>query len=349
MTRGPGRSCHIAYRYEPEDLGGPAAFAAATLYVVGGLYGNPYALDTILTRAAAEPVRPEIVFNGDFHYLDADPATFRAVTEGVHEHRATLGNVEYALTQEEAEIGCGCDYPGYVPDSVVERSNAVVARLRATTAAGSRCQAQLARLPRYLTATIGDRRVGIVHGDPENLAGWALALEAIEPSDPDARARTGFTGPPTAAARIVDWCRRGNVSVLCCTHTGLPYAQDYADGDRRCLVANNGCAGLPNFADRHHGVLTRLSVDPEPPDDSLYGLDIGGARFDALPVAYDHRRWVADFERTWPAGSAGYLGYHTRITEGTWLSIDHAARGGVRRSCRALSRWAGSGWRRSTR
>jgi hypothetical protein len=43
--------------------------------------------------------------------------------------------------------------------------------------------AELAELPRHLTAAVGGHRVAIVHGDPESLAGWKLALEAVEPAD----------------------------------------------------------------------------------------------------------------------------------------------------------------------
>ena len=43
---------------------------------------------------------------------------------------------------------------------------------------------RLGELPRHLTAGVGGQRVGIVHGDPESLAGWRLALEAMEPGDP---------------------------------------------------------------------------------------------------------------------------------------------------------------------
>jgi hypothetical protein len=39
-----GRSCPLAYRYQPEALAQPAQLEADTLYVVGGLYGNPAAL-----------------------------------------------------------------------------------------------------------------------------------------------------------------------------------------------------------------------------------------------------------------------------------------------------------------
>jgi len=43
--------------------------------------------------------------------------------------------------------------------------------------------AELAELPRHLTAAVGGHRVAIMHGDPESLAGWKLAMEAVEPAD----------------------------------------------------------------------------------------------------------------------------------------------------------------------
>lgn len=326
---GPGRSCPLAYRYRPEDLAGSAAFEAATLYVAGGLYGNTSALDAILQRAAAEPSPPQLVFNGDFHYLDARPAAFRQIAERVLTHRATLGNVEYALTAGDSQLGCGCDYPVYIHESVVEDSNAVVERLRATAASFPGHLAKLAELPRHLTAAVGAHRVAIVHGDPESLAGWKLALEAVEPADQLARTRTGWTGTPTSTDDIADWCTRADVEIICSTHTGLPYAQDLQHHGSRYLIANNGCAGLPNFTARRHGVITRLSASPDAPADSLYGTNLAGLRFDALPVHYDTGRWITEFLGTWPPETPGHHGYHSRITDGTWLQLGQAARGQV--------------------
>ncbi len=320
--------CPVAYHYRPEDLARPPAFSCTTLYVVGGMYGNPYALDAIQARASAEPRPPEIVFNGDFHYLDVDPAVFRAVDDRVRACHATQGNIEYALTTADDALGCGCDYPGYVPDTVVADSDAVVARLRTATAAPEEYP-WLAGLPRYLTVAVGGHRVGIVHGDPENLAGWRLALEAIEPQQPHIRHRTGFTGTLTTAGQVLDWFRRADVEALCCTHTGLPYAQDFQHPAGRYVVANNGCAGLPGFAGRRHGVLTRLSALPDVPGDSLYGLTTAGLRFDALPVKYDHSRWITHFLDTWPAESPARRSYRHRIEHGTWLTPGDAARGTV--------------------
>jgi hypothetical protein len=321
-------ACPLAYRYRPEDLDVAPAFTCTTLYVVGGLYGNPYALDAVLARASAEPTPPEIVFNGDFHYLDVDPGVFRAIDDAVQAHHATQGNIEYALGSADDTLGCGCDYPAYVPDTVVADSNAVVARLRSACASVDD-RMRLSDLPRHLTVAVGDTRIGIVHGDAENLAGWKLALEAMEPQDPEICGRTGFTGTPTQAAQVLGWLRHADVVALCCTHTGLPYAQDFPHATGRGLVVNNGCAGLPDFADRHQGVITRLSVHPGAPGDSLYGITTGRLRFDALPVDYHHDAWMAHFLNAWPPGTPAHRNYHDRIEQGTWLSPEQSARGTV--------------------
>jgi len=74
----------------------------------------------------------------------------------------------------------------------------------------------------------------------------------------------------TPATRVLDWLRHGDIDVRCCTHTGLPYAQDYPHPDGRGLVVNNGCAGLSAVAGRHHVCADpRLSAYAEPPADSL--------------------------------------------------------------------------------
>ncbi len=119
----PGRSCPSAYRYGPEALAQPSRLAADTLYVVGGLYGNPLALRAVLGRAEREPAaETAIVFNGDFHWLDLDLGDFRTITQTVLAHPAITGNVEAKLATAQ-DSGCGCGYPDYVDDAVVDRSN----------------------------------------------------------------------------------------------------------------------------------------------------------------------------------------------------------------------------------
>jgi hypothetical protein len=137
-----------------QELGAkPAQLEADTLYVVGGLYGNPAALAAVLERADQEPGGPAtIVFNGDFHWLDVDPDDFRTISETVLAHHATKGNVEAELAAEDETAGCGCAYPDYVGDDVVDRSNQIIGRLRATAAKFPELVGRLGALPRYLTA-----------------------------------------------------------------------------------------------------------------------------------------------------------------------------------------------------
>jgi hypothetical protein len=324
-----GRDCPLAYRYAPEALAQPAQLSATTFYVVGGLYGNPFALEAVLQRARLDPAgEATVVFNGDFHWLDVDHVEFRSISELVLSQQAIKGNVEAELASAE-DAGCGCAYPDYVDDAVVERSNQIMARLRATAEQVPDLVRRLGELPRYLTVAVGAERVGIVHGDPESLAGWGLALEAMEPGDPAVREQTGWHGQPTAAARVDEWFRRADVTVLASTHTGLPYAQNLLVAGRPRLVINNGAAGMGNFADTTHGVITRLSSDPAPPADSLYGITLGGLRCDGVPVHFDAASWRARFLAQWPPGTPAHDSYFTRIIRGTPLRLDQAARGTV--------------------
>jgi hypothetical protein len=326
-----GRSCPLAYRYQPEALAETAQLEADTLYVVGGLYGNPAGLAAVLERAGREPSgSPAIVFNGDFHWLDIGPEDFHAISEAVLGRHATKGNVEAEFASQGSEdAGCGCAYPDYVGDDVVDRSNQIMTRLRATASRFPELVERLGELPRHLTASVGGHRVGILHGDPESLAGWRLALEAMEPGDPVVRRQVGWRGQPTTTADLLDWFARADVDAFASTHTGLPYAQVVPDGRHRRVVINNGAAGLPSFAGTSYGVMTRLSDDPRPPADSLYGVSIGGLRADALPVRFDPARWKERFLAQWPPGSPGHRSYFTRITRSTHLQLRQAAREGV--------------------
>ena len=91
----PGRSCPLHYRYRPEDMAVDAAFCCEALYVVGGLYGNTAALDEVLRLFAAEPTADKrLVFNGDFHWFDTDPAAFTRINAAVFAASATRGPEE---------------------------------------------------------------------------------------------------------------------------------------------------------------------------------------------------------------------------------------------------------------
>jgi outer membrane cobalamin receptor len=79
-------------------------------------------------------------------------------------------------------------------------------------------------------------------------------------------------------------------------------------------VANNGAAGMPNFAGEPFGLVTRISVHPA--RDALYGTEAAGAFVDTLAVRYDAQAWQRRFLANWPAGSPAHQSYFRRIAQG---------------------------------
>jgi hypothetical protein len=118
----------------------------------------------------------------------------------------------------------------------VERSDSIVGALRTAAAAANEpaLVSWLRSLPKALVAEVGEsrRRVGVVHGDVESLAGWQLGVEAMEPADEGLRAALGCAAsngaahlPTTPRATLLKWCDEARVGGLLCTHTCLPFGQ----------------------------------------------------------------------------------------------------------------------------
>jgi len=313
----PGRSCPRHYRYSPAVFARAADIKAQSLYVVGGLYGNPFALETVLALARREGAM--LVFNGDFNWFNADPTEFREINDTVLRHIALRGNVETEIAGEDSGAGCGCGYPEWVGDGEVERSNEILERLRETARGFPDLRGRLGSLPTHLVAEVGGLRVGIAHGDAESLAGWQFSQEALRDHPERASALLACAG----------------VDVFACTHTCLPVMQDFATPRGMALIVNNGAAGMPNFRDTHFGLATRIAGTPSP--QALYGARLGATVVEAVPVRYDYEAWMARFDRVWPAGSPASLSYRKRIASGPGYDVEQALRTG---SNGALSRAA---------
>ena len=299
----PGRNCPLPYRYSPEVFRRAPEIEAETLYVIGGLYGNPFALDAIFELAAQESPAPTLVFNGDFNWFDVDPGGFAALNARVLEHVALRGNVETELANDADEAGCGCAYPEYVGDADVARSNAILGRLRETARGFPALRRRLGGLPMHAVAAVAGARIGIVHGDAWSLAGWRFSQE-------------------TLADEVLDRAfDAANVDVFASSHTCLPVTYRASAG----VIANNGAAGMPNFRGTRHGLLTRISTAERA--DALYGGRFGAIVVETLAVRYDHERWLAQFDRLWPAGSAAAVSYRKRITDGPAYGLAQAVRG----------------------
>lgn len=306
----PGRSCPLAYRYSPASLARDPDVIADALYVVGGLYGNRPALASVLGMAAAEPAGALLVFNGDFNWFNVDHDGFESVNRTVLGHIALRGNVETELAADDPSAGCGCAYPDWVSDAEVERSNAIMERLRDASRAHPALRAALGDLPMNLVARVGAARVAIVHGDAESLAGWGFSQEALNEE--------------RKFERIGRWFGEAQVDIFASSHTCLPVLCELPGGR---VVANNGAAGMPNFRATRHGVITRIGTTQAPGAGALYGVRAGNTYVEALPVHYDAERFEREFLSNWPAGSPAHASYHDRVMRGP----NYEARQAIRR------------------
>jgi hypothetical protein len=297
MSESPGRTCPLSYRYAPGAFAGPPALRAETLWIAGGLYGNRYALQALLEVFDAEPGDKALVFNGDFHWFDAEPGEFELIDETVLGFYALRGNVETEIAAPAEGAGCGCAYPEWVGDATVEHSNAIIERLRAAANASGRNLQQLAALPMTMAAEVGGERIGIVHGDAESLAGWNFSQEVLD------------TAPGSAAAERA--LVQSGVKVFASSHTCLPVLRSFPGGR---AVINNGSAGMPNFRGERYGIATRISTRPA--RNPLYGTRLGAIHVEAMALAYDFAAWERRFVELWPEGSDAHRSYFARLRSG---------------------------------
>ena len=163
----------------------------------------------------------------------------------------------------------------------------------------------------HAAAQVGDVRIAIVHGDCEGLAGWGLSREAL--------AHDG------RRARVTRWFTQANARIIASSHSCLPVLAEFSLPDGTATVINNGAAGMPNFAGARYGVITRIGLQRSP-HQALYGTRIRDVHVEALPVRYDHQRWLDDFLANWPPGSAGHASYHRRIVNGPVYDFAEAMR-----------------------
>jgi hypothetical protein len=303
-----GRVCPLDYTYSTAVFARAPDFSAATFYVAGGLYGNLAAFKTIERLAACEQARPAIVFNGDFHWFDAEPDWFTNIEQAVSSHRTMRGNVETEIARPgDIGAGCGCAYPENVSGDVVARSNEIITLLRAVAPPAAR--ERLGRLPMHLLAAVGAMRIGIVHGDAAALAGWRFGADEL---DNDKR-----------HTWLADIHRTANVDVFASTHTCLAALRDFSLPGGRLTVVNNGAAGMPNFRELRCGVITRIATTPSP-HVPLYGLRRDGVHIDAIAVDYDRNAFLGRFLARWPDGSPAHSSYYPRIVDGPDYSIARA-------------------------
>lgn len=311
-SSGSGRSCPLHYRYSPAVFSREPDIRADTLYVVGGLYGNQAALDSVLDMLTAENGSAALIFNGDFNWFNIDVSGFAAINAAVMSHYALRGNVETELASDDDSAGCGCAYPDSVSDIEVARSNQILQQLRRTSLSVPALRARLGQLPMHAVAQVGDARIGIVHGDAESLSGWQFDVDALDTVEPRDR------------LRLEHFFSMGEVDGFASSHTCAPALRQFVFANHNRWVINNGAAGMPNFKDTQFGLLTRISTRPARPGSALYGIKTKGVFVDALPIRYNQTRWRDEFLANWPPKSAAYESYGKRILNGPGYSVNQA-------------------------
>ena len=303
----PGRDCPLSYRYPPASLRREAEIVSDAIYVVGGLYGNVEALERVRSMAADEP-GAALVFNGDFHWFDVSREDFLAVNGAVLAHHALRGNVETEIAADDSGAGCGCAYPMDVSDAEVARSNRIIERLRDAARAFPSLRKGLGELPMNLVAQVGGARVGIVHGDASSLAGWGFAHDRL--------------ADPAHRRWIENAFRDSGADLFASSHTCLPALRTFDFGRGEVAVANNGAAGMPNFAGRRSGLLTRVGLAPYA-GEALHRVKVRGVHVEAIEIRYDHERWAGRFLAAWPEGSPAHDSYWRRLSEGPRYALEN--------------------------
>jgi hypothetical protein len=305
-----GRMCPADYRYSPRVFDRPAEINADILYVVGGLYGNLAALDSVERLAREEKSNVTIVFNGDFHWFDAEREWFSDIERRVGAHVAIRGNVETEIARgDDIGAGCGCAYPDTIGDDIVNRSNLILNDLRHVAATCADTPQRLARLPMHLVAKVGDAKVAIVHGDAWSLAGWNFSHDMLD--DTEHR-------PQLERLR-----RDAAIDIFASTHTCLAALRNFSTPNGDLTVINNGAAGMPNFRDSNFGLMTRIATRPSP-HLRLYGSVQGGVHIDAVALEYDNSMFLKGFLDRWPEGSAAHDSYFGRIAAGPNYGVEQA-------------------------
>jgi hypothetical protein len=316
-----GRFCPTDYRL-PINAFSVASSAndCDVLYVVGGLYGNTAALKVILQAFDAELAgNKRLVFNGDFHWFDIAENQFSEIETLTSPHLRLRGNVETELARVQSELeadpGCGCAYPADVADSVVDYSNRITTQLRRTYqfVKTRSAHAGLETLPMTARLEVAGIGVGITHGDDQSLAGWRFAQNNIA---------------QTFAEGLGDVMQVSDIHVLASSHTCLPVL--YTQSNR--AVINNGAAGMSNFLNTTHGLITRIANGNLPADscplpisyESKMQIKGQPLRLQALEVSFNDESWQSLFTSQWPPGSPGYLSYWDRIQRGPDYSLEEA-------------------------
>ena len=149
--------------------------------------------------------------------------------------------------------------------------------------------------------------------------------ERAEAATTALKAFEGITDPAAAIKALQHDFIDANVNIFASSHTCLPAIKTVpmindAGRDVAGVIVNNGSAGMANFRDTTHGLITRISSRPFAQGGaatlSQSATRAGDLYIDLLRVDFDSAAWTQMFLSNWPEGSAAHASYFKRITRG---------------------------------
>lgn len=302
MTEKAGRSCPIRYQYGAAKIAQASPVPCDVLYVVGGLYGNSFALDAIEAMAAQEQGQVRICFNGDFNWFNKSPEDFVHINQRVLNHDCILGNVEAELGEPLDVADCGCAYPENVDQGVVDRSNFIHTELKRIAQQQPELLNSLLQKPFFARYAVSGLKVAVVHGDGDSLAGWRF--------DPAHLKRAEEAGWRAALFE------KAQVNVFTSSHTcSAAFHHEPLPNGQTGLISNNGAAGMPSAG--VDGLLTRICATPFSNKAFVdQSTQIHGVWVEQVRVQFDQAAWQQHFLSQWPEGTAAHTSYFKRISQG---------------------------------
>lgn len=288
-------SCSMEYFLPKDWAKHPKMIEEDIIYVIGGLYGNLFSVETFNQMAEEEKSAPLMIFNGDMHWFDVGYDDFMAVennTRGIK----LLGNVEFELPTSPDKADCGCNYPPDVDEGTVARSNVIHSTMKKNLR-GKAILEELATREKAMAISALGLTIAITHGDEKSMSGWDCARDALQKKE--------------RRNELAAWLKENRVDVLATTHTCLPAITAIENR----VVSNNGSAGMANVQGKTYGLITRIAKTPHPK--AVATKQVKDVYVELVKVDFPIDKFVEHFDRCWPEGSPASISYRNRIVGGT--------------------------------
>ena len=296
---GKGRNCSLEYILQKNWAADVKMIESDVIYIVGGLYGNRYALEIINKMAQDENAK--VVFNGDMHWFDVEKEDFLKIEELSEDSIKLLGNVEFELLNNTSSLGCGCNYPEDVSNGVVERSN-IIHNMMKENIKGDQILNDVKERSKTLVLDFFGKKIAITHGDEKSMSGWGCSNDNLKLE--------------SRKKELDNWFKENDIDILATTHTCLPVVYD----NGRNIVINNGAAGMANIQGQTFGLFTRIARSKH--EKAIYSEYRDGLYVELVKVDFDIEKFKLWFERIWSEGSPASISYKNRIINGTSLAIE---------------------------